>query len=99
MFSYLLIFILFLLVMQFAFAFLPFLLPVILVLWIISLFRKPNVHVYQSTYTFDHSQENPYTFYRSGSTDRKRTEMNELEYREPLEGSIDAEYTEVHEER
>ncbi len=88
---YLLMFVIFLLVMQFAFAFLPYLLPVMLIFWLISMFRKPNVKVYTNTYTFDSQAQNS-NYSRSSSNT-----MRDLPTRKPLEDSIDAEYTEVHE--
>lgn len=89
MMYYLLMFAVFLLVMQFAFALLPLVLPVILIFWLFSIFKKPNVRVYTHTYTFDSQSKNSPFQGPSGA------HFNELPRRKPLKDSIDAEYTEV----
>lgn len=87
MLYYVLIFVIFLLVAQFAVALLPFLLPLFLIMFVISLFRKPNIRVYTTTFTFPEN---------SFATDQpvSRRETRQIETRAPLENSIDAEYTE-----
>lgn len=86
--TYLLYFVIFLLVMQFAFAFLPYLLPIFLIVWLISLFRKPNVHIYTQNYSYEN---------RGAGSAGRTVSRPTLPARKPLEGSIDAEFTEVHE--
>ena len=87
--GYLLLFIVFLLVVQFAVYLLPWLLPVIAIVWIISFFKKPNVRVYTTSYTY-----NPYTADSNPYTSGHK----EIQTRQPLKDSIDAEYTERAEE-
>lgn len=102
MFYYILLFIIFLLVAQFAFYLLPFLLPLFLIFFVISLFKRPNVRVYTQSYTFDDSAfQNAGA--GSGSSKKSGSEMNSdntvyrIETRKPLENSIDAEFTEYDE--
>ena len=84
--GYLLLFVLFLLVMQFAFFLLPFLLPVIAILWIYSFFKKPNVRVYSTSYSF-----NPYS---APNQNPFGSEPKVIPTRKPLEDSIYVEFTE-----
>lgn len=91
---YLLMFVMFLLVMQFAFAFLPYLLPVMLIFWLVSLFRKPNIKVYTHTYSYGGQDDAASPF---GSSFAQRTPKEQITLRKPLEDSIDAEFTEVKE--
>lgn len=88
MIYYLILFVIFLVVAQFAMFLLPFLFPLFLIFFVISLFRKPKIHVYTNTYTF------PDSAWPGSAGTSTWEDTPQLITRTPLENSIDAEFTE-----
>lgn len=89
--GYVVLFVIFLLVMQFAFFLLPYLLPIFLIVWLISLFKKPSIRVYTNTYSYEDMSD------RSRQSGSYRN-PGMIQTRKPLEDSIDVEFTEREDE-
>ncbi len=73
----------------------PFLLPLILILWAVSLFTRPHVRVYTKTYTNKSAHGGQYDlFMNQTQTWSQNNTTKQIETRPPKEGSIDVEFTE-----